>query len=55
MTEAAPPRGAGALMGEPNAWLLDLLACPDCRAQLGGAVATLVCSGCGREYAVPVK
>lgn len=52
MTEATSPSGLGALMGKSGAWLLDLLACPDCRAPLGGAVATLVCSSCGREYAV---
>lgn len=52
MTEAGSPRRVGALLGEPNAWLLDLFACPDCRAALCEAAETLVCAGCGREYAV---
>ncbi|MBI4572083.1 MAG: methyltransferase domain-containing protein [candidate division NC10 bacterium] len=34
------------------AYLLDLLVCPDCRAPLGEAGATLTCSQCGRQFAV---
>ncbi len=38
--------------GERERWLLELLACPDCRAPLLEAEGVLACGGCGQQYAV---
>jgi len=38
--------------GERQRWLLELLACPDCRAPLLEAEAVLGCRGCGRKYGI---
>jgi SAM-dependent methyltransferase len=52
MTGSGILRGMEPLSATKHAWLLDLLACPDCRAQLLEAGTALACSGCGSAYAV---
>ena len=52
MTGRASPTSMGPGVGEAGAWLLDLLACPDCRAGLVKVGAALSCTGCGRSYLV---
>jgi len=53
MTGWASPKPPVPPVAEASIWLLDLLACPDCRAPLVKAAAALVCGGCGRRYGVP--
>lgn len=52
MTGRAAANAPGPAGKEAGAWLLELLACPDCRAPLAEAGAALRCGGCGRPYAV---
>lgn len=51
MTGASPKTPPPAV-GEASNWLIELLACPDCRVPLVKAAAALACGGCGRPYAV---
>jgi len=52
MTGRASPKIMAPAVGEASAWLLDLLACPDCQTPLVKAGAALACGGCGRPFAV---